>query len=152
MIDSHTHLHVCKPDDAELVAAATDAGVTRMLTVGTTGASCRQALQAGDETRVLSALTEFSDVMADAGGNRRLEKALDELRSVLLMIANTSLRRPGREARSLAEHERILAAIRAGDAEEAAAATEAHIRSIEEDSVGSDGSPAIAEAGSAQTA
>jgi len=48
MIDSHTHLHVCKPDDAELVAAATDAGVTRMLTVGTTGASCRQALQAAE--------------------------------------------------------------------------------------------------------
>jgi GntR family transcriptional regulator, rspAB operon transcriptional repressor len=112
---------------------------------------CRQALQTGDDTKVLSALTEFSDVMADAGGNRRLEKALDELRSVLLMIANTSLRRPGREERSLAEHERILAAIRAGDADEAATATEAHIRSIEEDSIGSDGALAT-EAGSAQPA
>jgi TatD DNase family protein len=48
MIDSHTHLHVCKPDDAELVASATEAGVTRMLTVGTTGATCRQALEAAD--------------------------------------------------------------------------------------------------------
>jgi TatD DNase family protein len=48
MIDSHTHLHVCKPDDAELVAAAADAGVTRMLTVGTTGATCREALQAAE--------------------------------------------------------------------------------------------------------
>ncbi|MEY2513816.1 MAG: TatD DNase family protein [bacterium] len=48
MIDSHTHLHVCKPDDAELVAAATEAGVTRMLTVGTTGATCRQALEAAE--------------------------------------------------------------------------------------------------------
>jgi TatD DNase family protein len=48
MIDSHTHLHVCKPDDAELVAAATAAGVTRMLTVGTTGATCRQALEAAE--------------------------------------------------------------------------------------------------------
>ena len=27
MIDSHTHLHICKPDDAELVAAAAEAGV-----------------------------------------------------------------------------------------------------------------------------
>ena len=26
VIDSHTHLHVCKPDDADLVAAAVDAG------------------------------------------------------------------------------------------------------------------------------
>jgi TatD DNase family protein len=48
MIDSHTHLHVCKPDDADLVAAAVDAGVTRMLTVGTNGASCRQALAAAE--------------------------------------------------------------------------------------------------------
>lgn len=110
---------------------------------------CRQALQTGDEASMRSALTAFSDLMAEAGGNRRLGKALDELRSVLLLIANTSLRRPGREARSLAEHERILAAIRAGDAEEAAKATEAHIRSIEEDSVGSDdGALAAAEAGS----
>jgi TatD DNase family protein len=48
VIDSHTHLHVCKPDDAELVAAAAEAGVTRMLTVGTNGASCRDALLAAE--------------------------------------------------------------------------------------------------------
>jgi TatD DNase family protein len=48
LIDSHTHLHVCKPDDAELVAAAADVGVTRMLTVGTNGASCRDALLAAE--------------------------------------------------------------------------------------------------------
>jgi DNA-binding GntR family transcriptional regulator len=113
---------------------------------------CRRALQTGDDARVHSALTEFSDVIAEAGGNKRLGKALDELRSVLLLIANTSLRSPGREARSLAEHERILAAIRAGDAEAAAAATEAHIRSIEEDSVGSDGTLAAVDTGSPQPA
>ncbi|MEA2128278.1 MAG: TatD DNase family protein, partial [Solirubrobacteraceae bacterium] len=48
MIDSHTHLHVCKPDDAELVAAAVAAGVDRMLTVGTNGATCREALLAAE--------------------------------------------------------------------------------------------------------
>ena len=48
MIDSHTHLHVCKPDDAELVAAAAAAGVSRMLTVGTNGATCREALLAAE--------------------------------------------------------------------------------------------------------
>ena len=48
MIDSHTHLHVCKPDDAELVAAAVEAGVTRMLTVGTNGVTCRAALLAAE--------------------------------------------------------------------------------------------------------
>ncbi len=48
MIDSHTHLHACEPDDAELVAGADEAGVTRMLTVGTDGATCRLALAAAE--------------------------------------------------------------------------------------------------------
>lgn len=48
MIDSHTHLDSCGPDDAELVAAADRAGVKRMLTVGTDGVTCRAALQAAE--------------------------------------------------------------------------------------------------------
>jgi TatD DNase family protein len=49
VIDSHTHLEFCEPPNAELVKAATDAGVTRLLTVGTTSATCRQALQAAED-------------------------------------------------------------------------------------------------------
>jgi TatD DNase family protein len=48
VIDSHTHLHVCKPDDTQLVAAAVDAGVKRMLTVGTNGLTCREALRSAE--------------------------------------------------------------------------------------------------------
>ncbi|HTU30553.1 MAG TPA: TatD family hydrolase [Solirubrobacteraceae bacterium] len=48
MIDSHTHLHLCKPSDAELVEAAALEGVTRMVTVGTDGESCRAALAAAE--------------------------------------------------------------------------------------------------------
>jgi TatD DNase family protein len=46
VIDSHTHLHICREDDAELVAAAVDAGVVKMLTVGTDEASSLLALEA----------------------------------------------------------------------------------------------------------
>jgi TatD DNase family protein len=49
VIDSHTHLSFCEPPDAELVAAAEDAGVNRILTVGTNGESCRAALQAAED-------------------------------------------------------------------------------------------------------
>jgi TatD DNase family protein len=49
VIDSHTHLDFCDPPDAELVAAAVDAGVSRIVTVGTTGASCRAALEAAED-------------------------------------------------------------------------------------------------------
>ena len=44
MIDSHTHLEMCEPSDAELVEAAVSAGVGRIVTVGIDGASCRAAL------------------------------------------------------------------------------------------------------------
>jgi TatD DNase family protein len=48
MIDSHTHLHLCEPPDAQLVEAALAEGVTRIVTVGTDGESCRAALAAGE--------------------------------------------------------------------------------------------------------
>jgi TatD DNase family protein len=48
MIDSHTHLDLCEGDERELVAVAERAGVRRMLTVGTDGASCRAALASAE--------------------------------------------------------------------------------------------------------
>jgi TatD DNase family protein len=48
VIDSHTHLHICKPDDTALVEEAEQAGVRKMLTVGTDGASSRLALEAAE--------------------------------------------------------------------------------------------------------
>jgi len=49
VIDSHTHLELCEPPDAVLVAAAASEGVTRIVTVGTDGASCRAALAAAED-------------------------------------------------------------------------------------------------------
>ena len=48
MIDSHTHLHLCRASDAELVQDAAEAGVTRLLTVGTDAECCREALAAAE--------------------------------------------------------------------------------------------------------
>jgi TatD DNase family protein len=49
VIDGHTHLELCEPPDADLVASAVDAGVSRIVTVGTDGASCRAALAAAED-------------------------------------------------------------------------------------------------------
>jgi TatD DNase family protein len=49
LIDSHTHLSLCAPPDAELVEAAVEAGVSRIITIGTDGASCRAALAAAED-------------------------------------------------------------------------------------------------------
>jgi TatD DNase family protein len=49
MIDSHTHLDSCEPPNTELVVAAAQAGVERILTVGMDAASNRGALRAAEE-------------------------------------------------------------------------------------------------------
>jgi TatD DNase family protein len=48
VIDSHTHLEMCEPPDAELVAAADAVGVRRIVTVGIDGAASRAALAAAE--------------------------------------------------------------------------------------------------------
>jgi TatD DNase family protein len=48
VIDSHTHLDRAPGADAELVEAAREAGLTRILTVGTDSASCRAAIAAAE--------------------------------------------------------------------------------------------------------
>jgi TatD DNase family protein len=86
VIDSHTHLELCEPPDAELVAAAMAAGVTRILTVGIDGASCRAALAAAEA---------FPQVYAAIGRHPNAAKGFDG--------ADLA------ELRALAAHERCLA-------------------------------------------
>lgn len=69
MIDSHTHLHLCDQDTAELVAAAERVGVTRMLTVGIDGVSCRAALAAAED---------FPQVYAAIGRHPNAAKGFDD--------------------------------------------------------------------------
>jgi TatD DNase family protein len=86
VIDSHTHLELCEPPDAELVAAAAAAGVSHILTVGIDGASCRAALAAAET---------FPQVYAAIGRHPNAAKGFDG--------ADLA------ELRALAGHERCLA-------------------------------------------
>jgi TatD DNase family protein len=86
VIDSHTHLDLCAPPDAQLVAAAEAAGVKRLLTVGTDGSSCRAALVAAEA---------FPQVFAAVGRHPNAAKGFDD--------ADLA------ELRALAAHERCLA-------------------------------------------
>jgi TatD DNase family protein len=86
VIDSHTHLHLCAEPDAELVAEADAAGVTRILTVGIDGASCRAALAAAED---------FPPVYAAIGRHPNEAKGFDEADMA--------------ELRALAAHERCAA-------------------------------------------
>jgi TatD DNase family protein len=86
VIDSHTHLHLCEAPNSELVAAADAAGVTRMLTVGIDGASCRAALAAAED---------FPQVYAAVGRHPNAARGFDD--------ADLA------ELRALAAHERCVA-------------------------------------------
>jgi len=86
VIDAHTHLNLCEPPDAELVAAADAVGVSRMLTVGTDGAACRAALAAAGA---------FPQVYAAVGRHPNAAKGFDD--------ADLA------ELRALAANERCLA-------------------------------------------
>jgi TatD DNase family protein len=55
MVDTHAHLSICEPPDAELVAAASEAGVHRILTVGIDEASNREAVRAAEAHRAVFA-------------------------------------------------------------------------------------------------
>ncbi|MBX5442921.1 MAG: TatD family hydrolase [Solirubrobacteraceae bacterium] len=86
MIDSHTHLDSCEPPNDELVAAAEAVGVTKMLTVGIDGGSCRSALAAAEA---------FPQVWAAIGRHPNLAHGFDD--------ADLA------ELRALAAHERCAA-------------------------------------------
>jgi TatD DNase family protein len=69
VIDSHTHLDLCEAPDAELVERAVAAGVRKLLTVGTDGASCRRALAAAEA---------FPQVWAAVGRHPNYSKGFDD--------------------------------------------------------------------------
>ena len=69
MIDSHTHLDSCRPPNGELVRAAVEAGVSRILTVGMDPESCRSALAATEK---------FPEVFAAIGRHPNSAERFDD--------------------------------------------------------------------------
>jgi DNA-binding GntR family transcriptional regulator len=93
-----------------------------------------RALKRREARRWAEAIEAFTDLLVEHSGNRHAAELLDRMRNVLSLIANVSQGTPGRQTRSLEEHRAILEAIRGGDPEAAARATERHLESIEADS------------------
>ena len=78
MIDSHTHLDSCEPPNEELVAAAAEVGVDRILTIGMDSETCRSALAAAEAfPQVLAAVGRHPNHAAGFDGGD-----LAELRSL----------------------------------------------------------------------
>ena len=86
MIDTHAHLGICKPDDAELVERARRVGVRRILTVGLDETSNREAIAAAEA---------HPEVFACVGRHPNSAGGFDE--------------RAAADVEALAAHERVLA-------------------------------------------
>jgi TatD DNase family protein len=88
MIDSHTHLFLCERDEAELVAAAREAGVTRMLNVGLGGEANAAAIASAERHEEVFASVGCHPT--DAGG---FDDAMGE--QISLLAAHEKVRAIG---------------------------------------------------------
>jgi TatD DNase family protein len=79
VIDTHAHLDACADPPAILLSRAREAGVDRVMTVGTTIESCRAALEAADGNEGVYATLGLHPHEAGGGDAGRLE----ELRGLL---------------------------------------------------------------------
>ena len=79
MIDTHAHLDACADPPDVLVARAVEAGVERIVTVGTTVERCRTALELADRHPQVFAVLGVHP--HEAGGDEG--ERLDELRTLL---------------------------------------------------------------------
>jgi TatD DNase family protein len=92
VIDSHAHLGVCDPPNAELVADARRVGVTRILTVGLDEESNREAVHAAQELDGVFAAVGRHPNSAD-GFDEAAAEAIEELAAedVVRAIGETGL-------------------------------------------------------------
>lgn len=89
MIDSHTHIFLCERPEAEVVAAASEAGVTRMLNVG---------LDAESNQLALAAAGRHESVFATVGCHPTEAAGFDDARAeeiVRLAVENEKVRAIG---------------------------------------------------------
>jgi DNA-binding GntR family transcriptional regulator len=105
-------------------------------------AESEAALARNDPSTWTNSIEQFTDLLIAHSGNRFAVELLERLRNILALISNISQTAPGRRDRSIEEHRAILDAIRAGDPDLARTATNAHMNSIEQDSLVGLGSPA----------
>jgi DNA-binding GntR family transcriptional regulator len=98
-------------------------------------ATATAALEEGDVERYGDSIRRFTDRVLSQSGNQYAVQALQRLRNILDLIANIARETPGRQRRSVEEHNAIVEALRARDPEATAAAVRLHLDSIARDSI-----------------
>jgi GntR family transcriptional repressor for pyruvate dehydrogenase complex len=122
---------IIEPQIAAL--AARRATPQAIQTMEETLAEVARQSQAGNTEAMAQAIMTFHRCITEAANNSILLRILNTIADLLSESMQETLRIPGRPNKSLANHRRILAAIRAGDAAAASKAMRQHLRSVQED-------------------
>jgi DNA-binding GntR family transcriptional regulator len=122
----------------EAVKKATPAGVKRLEGLH---ARLERHAAAGDIARYYEQNYEFHEAVQELAANPYLSRAVSELRRLLRLLRGRQLRVPGRMEASLAEHRRLMRAVRRGDADEAERVMRAHLMSQRAALAVQDGTP-----------
>lgn len=93
-------------------------------------AECRSPGYETDTDRLAALLTEFDNVIFDQVANRRIRALIGNLQAHLARIGKLTTGIPGRIGDSIAEHEKIVEAIFAGDPDRAEQYIREHIASV----------------------
>ena len=94
---------------------------------------CRAEVRAGRPMQLARLIGEFDSVLFDSVRNRRMQAVVANLRDHLVRIGHLTVEIPGRLESSVEEHDRIVRAIVAHDADAAAETMRQHIRSVRDD-------------------
>ena len=108
--------------DAALRASAAD-----LAHLETLHAALEAATADGDLDRFFEVNQRFHVALQTIAGNRRLTQLINDMRQVLKLTRHHSLLRTGRPEESLAEHRRLMTALRNRAAEAAAQEMHAHL-------------------------
>jgi DNA-binding GntR family transcriptional regulator len=98
--------------------------------IGRTIERQRLAAATGDQEAFHEADEDFHSAVAEAAGHPRVWSLLQTIKLQLDRYRRLTLPAPGRMATVIAEHQPILDAIRAGDADAAGAAMTAHLQAL----------------------
>ena len=117
---------------AELEAACGRLAATRMSDqdieqLAQANARCQQAVQDADHDRYYDENEAFHQIIYRGSANSYLEKQALHLQNRLRAYRRIQLRFRGRLDQSMAEHSRVLSALRAGQPDEAAQVLRAHV-------------------------
>jgi DNA-binding GntR family transcriptional regulator len=109
-------------------------------------AECDAHIAANDRRRYTEADIRFHELLVEAGGNRRLARALLDLQGQIQLVRLRAIVLPGRPHKSHVEHQQIVAALRT-DRARAIEAIRTHVGNVKDDVLNAtrtDGTPVVA--------